>query len=260
MSLLLIDVGNTRIKWAVASGGDPGTPGTIVHRDRPPGAALQELLAAVGAAGEPEEIRVANVAGPGMRAALQPALESRFRAPQRWAKSAGAADGLRNAYHDPSQLGVDRWLALCAAWRSGRNLCLVAAGTALTIDLVSDSGLHAGGLIIPGFAAMQSAVLAAAPDLGRVAARSARTGVPRGEELGRDTRSALELGALRAATALVDECRSSFGARGDIDVVLTGGDAERLRDALAPRLAVTLRRQLVLEGLARTPACFDVET
>lgn len=220
---------------------------------------MQELTAGLAAADEPEEIRIANVAGAEMRAALQPLLADRFHAPQQWARSPRAAGLLRNGYHDPSQLGVDRWLGLCAAWQPGRGLCLAASGTALTVDLVRADGQHQGGVILPGLLAMRSAVLAAAPDLSRVAERfpAPRRG---GDDLGRDTHSAIVLGAVRAATALIDSCRSRLAALGPVDLVLTGGDAGELAAAIPAGTAATLRPQLVLEGLARTPACFDVES
>ena len=62
-----------------------------------------------------------------------------------------SACGLRNGYRDPAQLGVDRWLAMCAAWQQfPGSLCVVDAGTAVTIDVVAADGAHSGGLILPG--------------------------------------------------------------------------------------------------------------
>jgi type III pantothenate kinase len=57
-------------------------------------------------------------------------------------------------------MGVDRWLAMLGARERERGkLCVIDAGSALTIDIVSAAGQHEGGYIIPGAALMERALL-----------------------------------------------------------------------------------------------------
>src|SRR5208337_55868 len=81
--------------------------------------------------------------------------------PPRWVRSDARAAGIRNAYHEPWRLGVDRWVALIGArdFFPGHALLIVSVGTAMTIDLLDARGRHRGGLITPGPRLMIDALL-----------------------------------------------------------------------------------------------------
>ena len=279
---LLLDVGNSRVKWAFVAAGGWVAQGEAAHDDE---ANLRPLFAARYA---PDEIRIANVAGAAIGTGLSARLEECFHVVPVFARSARQGAGVENGYADAAQLGVDRWLAICAAYhRFQAAVCVVDAGTATTIDVVSASGEHRGGLILPGLRLMESALMSGTSDLAqRSAASDLQTEgqIPAGTPgspgapvltLGHDTAAAIRYGALQATTSLVWTCLEEFSARGSPEsifptVLVTGGAASLLevallrkaavRSALAPSvMRIELRPQLVLEGLALDPRCFVAE-
>jgi type III pantothenate kinase len=270
---LLVDVGNSRLKWAFGT-----AAGFVALGDAPRGGA-EELRGLFAAGHAPDEIRVANVAGAATGERLAARLQERFGIAPLFARSAASGAGVRSGYADPAQLGVDRWLAVCAAFARYRAaVCVVDAGTATTIDLVAGSGEHQGGLILAGITLMQSALLGGTGDLARLSAASNAAEVNPASAgtavlLGRDTAAAIRHGAVQATACLVGACFGQLSGGTSPDgapplLVLTGGAAPPLGAALlraagasggagsAPRLEH--RPQLVLEGLALDPPCFRV--
>jgi type III pantothenate kinase len=191
---------------------------------------------------------LASVADPALADALAATLTNAGAVVHR-AATLASAHGLRNAYPQPAQMGVDRWLALLGAWRRYRQACCVVdAGTAVTLDVVDDSGQHLGGYIVPGPALMRRALLAGT---GRIAAAAALP-VPggSGQRWGRDTEACIALGSGRALACLVADSVKALarGAARPPVLVVTGGDAADLLVTLDT--AAEHRPQLVLEGLA----------
>jgi type III pantothenate kinase len=244
---LLLDIGNTRVKWAWHAGGQLEQPGSCLHRGRPLAAVL-EALPLCGPA--PAEVLAGSVASAELTGAIADAVRDRWSLPLRLAEAEPSALGVRSGYADPRQLGVDRWLAIVAAYqRHQAQVCVVDAGTAVTIDLVRADGLHLGGLILPGLELMQEALHRST---GRVAsAARMRAAAPEPPvRLGRDTASCLQHGALLAITCLVRYCTEAFHGVEEAPAVLvmTGGDAPALLPLLGGR--AEHRPLLVLEGLA----------
>jgi type III pantothenate kinase len=243
---LLVDVGNTRVKWAWLSGGDLLEPGAAAHAATAP----DELAVRLAGRHGVDEVRVGSVAAAVVTARLGDALAGACRAPVRIARTGAAAAGVRNGYLEPRQLGVDRWLAMVAAYARFRTaVCVVDAGTAWTLDVIEASGQHLGGLIIPGPALMRRSLLGSTGGIG-AAAELLPAGAPSTAGLGRDTEAGMRNGAWQAGACLVESCMKAWEARlGRAPVlVLTGGDAPDLGAALAVR--AEHRPLLVLEGLA----------
>jgi type III pantothenate kinase len=159
--MLLIDAGNTRIKWAVPAAGAAG--GGWLRQGAVERGAAASLASAWRAAGlKVRRACISNVAGPGLRASLQAALEEAFGADVavEWFASTAARAGLRNGYRDPAQLGCDRFAAAIGA-RSlfpGEELLVATCGTATTIDAVSAEGVFEGGMILPGLGTMATSL------------------------------------------------------------------------------------------------------
>jgi len=230
--ILLLDVGNTRVKWAIAKDRLLGDNGDAPHGGDP-ASALSRLSVP-----KPEQIWICHVMGAEHEARMSDAIGTRFGKAPRIARSSAELAGLRSAYAQPQRLGVDRWLCMLALWTQQRSaFCVASAGTALTFDAVDARGHHLGGVIAPGLPAMQSAV--------HGTTRFAVTGTDHqyDDGLGTDTESCVRQGALHAAAGLIDR----LGARYTGERFLTGGDAERLANGLAARWHP--RPQLVLEGL-----------
>lgn len=228
---LLLDQGNTRLKWVLAGPQGGLLPPRAVTRLGPALLARWRRMA-------PDEVVLASVAAVGARRSLLAVLARLLpQVPVRQPAPVATWQGLHCGYRSPDRLGVDRWLALVAAWRDRPGRCLVvSAGSALTLDRLEDDGRHAGGLIAPGLAAMRAGLFAAAPGLRRHRGGVAAAG------LALDSPEAIASGCLQALVALVVRWR----AGGD-PVLLGGGDAEALAALLPP--PVQLRPWLVLEGL-----------
>jgi type III pantothenate kinase len=234
MSLLLIDAGNSRLKWAGADGDGLHDGGAAGHGGDP-ASAVGKIVAP-----KPQAIWIANVTGPALGHALAAALRTRFGVTPRFAAVQAEHNGLRVAYAEPQRLGVDRWLGLLAAWSETRGAaCVASAGTALTFDAVDAAGQHLGGVIAPGLVAMQQAVLGAT----RFAAAGPAQDYTPG--LGADTDACVRQGALHAGTGLVERLAARHGAHARR--YLSGGDAAHLLPGLTG--IWQLRPNLVMEGL-----------
>ena len=237
MSLLLLDVGNSRLKWAsaAASGLGLGEGGAIEHGGNPAAA-----VATIGIA-KADAIWIANVTGAALGDKLAGVLKTSFGVAPRFAGVQAAYAGLRVAYAEPQRLGIDRWLALLAAWTETRGAaCVVSAGTALTFDAVDATGQHVGGVIAPGLLTMQQAVLGVT--------RFPATGPAQiySEGLGADTDACVRQGALHAAAGMVERLAGRY-ASGSAQRLITGGDAARLLPHVGE--GWSLRPNLVMEGL-----------
>jgi len=252
---LLLDIGNTNLRWACQDGPDLGEIGTVRHGDAVP----LDLLAAWESLDAPERVLVGNVGGESVAGAVSRVVRALWGVEAELVGVRPHCLGLRVAYEDPSRLGVDRWLALLGATTGpGAPALIVDAGTAVTYDLLLAGGRHLGGLILPGIEPMRAVLLQSTriptvgldPDLGTSLA----------EPWARDTGSAVAAGAIQALGALADRlhdrlmerCRAESRSGSDKVVprlLLTGGDAERLAPAISPPLQIV--PDLVLRGLAR---------
>lgn len=242
---LLVDIGNSRVKWASLGreGLVPG--GAFAHA----GQALPELLAREWRtlAGV-TAVWVASVVGAALEAELGQFVRERFGRVAHFVRSPAAALGVRNAYAQPQQLGVDRFLALAAAHaRSPALQVLASVGTALTIDALTADGMHLGGLILPSPMLMRRT-------LGNATARVETQGGSY-QAWPASTADGVYSGALVAAVAAIGHFHGALERRCEARaaLLLAGGGS----DELLPLLPAAQRvPDLVLQGLAlwaRTP-------
>lgn len=244
---LLVDLGNTRVKWAPLVARGPGRQHAAVHAGWTDADFAREICAGVPR-GTP--VLVASVASSTVNGRLARAVGRSLGSEARFVRSTRHAAGVLSGYREPWRLGVDRWVAVLGAhhlFRPPRNVCVIDVGTAMTVDLVDAAGRHHGGVIVPGPELMVSSLLTGTSGIRRRATAPPRAAPP---FFARDTRAALERGAEHAAAALVEraarEARRTLGA--PVSVVLTGGAAPRLRRAIGT--AHRLVPDLVLRGLA----------
>ncbi len=247
---LLIDLGNSRIKWALASSGRIAKQSAMAHSGRWTAGLDKALAAAITAAGSAHCVSVASMA---MTRSLVFCLR-RHRLPVKMLRSQRSQRGLRNAYREPWRLGADRWAAMLGVRAFGatdKSWLIVSAGTAVTVDLLDSSGRHRGGVIVPGRQLMVQSLLADTAGIARRARASGknRLGAAQGHVFARNTELALRSGAHVATVALVEKLRVE--ARRELGhypvVVLTGGDAPAL--ALKLKCKSLLVPNLVLRGL-----------
>ncbi len=153
---LYIDMGNSRIRLL----SDPDGIGKIVaHEYRHAGleSTLQNTIANLPV---PDRVVVASVAGEDLTSRLNSWCESTWSVTPEYLQSDKVCCGVTNGYHNPAQLGIDRWLAMIAAWNKYRaNICVFDCGSAVTADLVTAAGQHLGGYIIPGYNMMQQSLV-----------------------------------------------------------------------------------------------------
>lgn len=243
--IVVVDIGNTRMKWARLSGRTLIHRGSAVHRDSVDAA----VSALADALPQSAHVIAANVAGDRVADRLRALVAARPGASLELVATSAEQFGVRCAYAEPSRLGVDRWVAVLAAFHAaGGAACAIDAGTAVTFDAVDGTGQHLGGLILPGVRLLAGALDRNTSNIGRTAEAAA---VARGLDLlGRTTDAAVGHAAWLALAAALDRAVATVErALGLRPVVyLTGGDAEALQAWLETQ--AELRADLVLEGLA----------
>ena len=230
---LLIDAGNTRIKWALVENG------TWVRSGAFPVAQARELSGQFPASLQITSVWASNVAGEPVASQLRGIVQSHSARSLHMVTAQPLQCSVRNGYANPAQLGSDRWAALIAAWHMVHGMCLVVnSGTATTIDALSAQGEFIGGLILPGIELMQRSLAEAAVQLGREPGRYA--------DFPGNTADAMFSGAIQATCGAILRQRAQLGDEA-VPVVLSGGAAPLLREHLA--LPLQVAEDLVLQGL-----------
>ena len=247
MRALLVDIGNSRIKWAWLTNARLGKAQAAEYSGW---RARDFVRRVIGSRVDIDRILVSNVAADSVSDALAAGARLAGAPEPERVTTQRQACGVTVAYIDPWRLGVDRMLAMIAAHGRfpRRPVCTVAVGTAMTLDLVGADGRHWGGAIIPAPPLMVGSLLESTNGIRRRAQGGASG---RGHSLfGRSTRAAVEQGARYAAAAAVDravsEAKQLVGRTPQL--VLTGGGAVDLQPLI--RSAGVLVPDLVLEGLA----------
>ena len=147
MSVLLIDAGNSRVKWVRVENGVWQQQGVLEN--------VQITARLFDGMPPLERILASNVAGEQTAHQLREACAG-LMCEIEFIHAQPIQCGVRNTYQQPAQLGSDRWAALIAAWQQEQRACLVVCcGTATTIDALSEQGVFLGGFILPGLAAMR---------------------------------------------------------------------------------------------------------
>lgn len=238
---LLLDLGNTRMKWSLMLQPDGWLAQGALEWREGFALALESALTGLPA---PEMIVAASVVDAAREAQVTGVMSRLFAREPIWLRTPAIACGVRNAYAEPQRLGVDRFLAMVAAYADGYAPCVVAsAGTALTLDALAADGRHLGGLIAPGPLLMQRSLLDATARI-----RPERLGEVL--ELADNTADAVVSGCWQAAAALIERFATRVAPTlgGSPALILGGGDAAELQPLLT--LPAQMTRDGVLRGLA----------
>ena len=250
MSFLAIDVGNTRLKWALYA---DAAPGAALLRQ---GAVFLETIDNL-AEGDWRELPAPDtmlgcvVAGEAVRRRVEEQMEVWDFAPRWVVPSAGEA-GISSGYDHPNRLGADRWVALVGARARvlaggpARPALVVMVGTAVTVDALDANGHFLGGLILPGFGLMLSAL-----EMGTAGLK-----VPTGEVVDFPTNTSDALmsgGASAIAGAIERQARRLTQRTGQAPLLLmSGGAAVKL--APITDLPFATVDTLIFEGLLQIAA------
>lgn len=226
---LLIDAGNTRIKWRLLHGDDLLDAGAVPHSQ------ADALVQQFNQRGGIRQVWLANVAGE----ELERVWHSLDGATLRVLRAQSQQCGVYNGYRHPEQLGIDRWAALIAAWTRYARACLVVTcGTATTIDALTASAEFRGGLILPGFDVMRRSLSGATANLQNE--RGSYAAFPR------CTADAIASGVVQATCGAIERQLALLDGRADI--VLSGGAAAELLPHLNAKVHVV--DNLVLDGIS----------
>jgi type III pantothenate kinase len=238
---LQLDLGNTRLKWRLIDGDGEAGDETVLGR----GACAPADEAWLAQPATVVAVQVASVASEATEAALAGRIRDRLGVEPWFARAAARSGDLVNSYADPQRMGVDRWLAMVAARaRCRERLCVVDAGSALTIDLVAADGRHEGGYIIPGAALMARALLADT-DRVRFEAGAADSLAP-----GCSTADCVHRGIALAQAGALQLALAEAAAGGETPTVIASGGGGEALLALTPLVGAEYRQDLVFEGLA----------
>ena len=214
---LLIDQGNTRLKWVLARAGE------IDEKSAGQGG-LEAFMQACrhDASILPAEVLISRVAGREEARALADFCASHWGLKAQLLESTTQRGGVRNAYREPKMLGVDRWLAIVGAVACyGSPVVIWDLGTATTLDAVDESGQHLGGMIYPGPATMLGSL-----------GRDTKLMVPADLEdaavlPGRSTAACISNGVFAAQVGALNQFLRNISAEmdGEPELVVTGGAA-----------------------------------
>lgn len=231
---LLLDAGNTRLKWVVVEDGQWQAQGSAHYSDL---SALTRVLGQEAACYIASVVRVQHVD-------QITSLLAHYSISHTWLSTQAQFADVINTYANPQQLGVDRWMSLIAArQRSQAATLVVSAGTAMTVDALSAEGKFMGGLIVPGIALMQRALQQGTAQVGDVSGHVQR--------FPRTTADAVQSGVIAGLCGAVQRQYAQLAELAGMQprCILTGGDAE----CLLPFLGFPVEQvpDLVLEGMER---------
>ncbi|PUE46397.1 type III pantothenate kinase [Limnohabitans sp. 2KL-1] len=251
MTFLAIDVGNTRLKWALYD--QPSPQGQLLAHGA-------EFLENIDRLSEgtwaqlpvPDVMLGCVVAGDAIKRRVQEQMEIWDFSPK-WVVPGLEEAGLINGYDHPSRLGSDRWVAMIGARHrmmatgQKRPLVVVMVGTAVTVEAIDEHGHFLGGLILPGHGIMLRALESGTAGLH----------VPTGEvrPFPTNTSDALTSGGTYAIAGacerMVQHLREHTGQ--EPVCVMTGGAGWKM----APSMSVQfeLVDNLIFDGLLAMAAC-----
>lgn len=243
--MLLVDMGNSSIKWAILAQDHLGPQKRLLYQTDNLDTLLTQawLSLDVPLSG----VWVSNVAGPKKAEILTHWIKSHWKLEPTFIKTSRSFCGIKNGYKNPEELGVDRWLALIGAYQLEKGmLCVVDCGTAVTLDVLSANGYHQGGLIIPGVTIMHNALFrntyALAPLKKTLNENSEKS------FLAHDTFMGITLGTLYAIIGSIEHVINTLEKQGNkVQLILTGGSASALESLLV--IPYRLVPNLVLQGI-----------
>ncbi len=237
--LLVIDSGNTRTKWAlIDDAGVMQSPAACLNSDLTTSALKQ-------AAKKASKVLIANVAGEAIAhqitQLIAPLCANFIVAKQQ-------AGDVINRYEQADKLGADRWASLIAAWHINKEATLVInAGTAITIDCLTankdNKGLFLGGTITPGLRLMQTTLTHNAAQL--------KVGEGRYIDFPLSTQNAIQAGCLNAAIGAIIVMHNQLQQVCGLPpkILISGGDAAKIANALPIHLNVDKKHVMIIENL-----------
>ena len=239
MVVLEIDIGNSRVKWRRFANDCKEVKSRGINLD------VNGFLAEQASYEKPSAVRLSNVSDSKISSEIADWTGVNWNIQPIVAVVCAECSGVKIQYKDVSRLGVDRWLAMLAAYNQSNGPCLIIdSGTAFTLDVITEEGLHLGGYILPGLRLMRESLVSKTGIRLKDQVLEPRT------ELGNSTQEAVFNGGVASLVALAEKEIEEQRKKGfKPNVFITGGDAGLLDDLLAyPKSKI--EEDLVLDGLS----------
>ena len=245
---LLLDLGNSRCKYAVLEPGAPDKLGALPYQE---GKRLEVIESVLQQYNHLDRVVVCSVLGQEVNDQLQQRFLSNGPEGFYFLSSAAWSFGITIGYRNPGTLGADRLAALIAAHEQYHGCtCIVDCGTAVTVDVLDRGGVHRGGVIFPGFRSMQASLrVDTCIDFDEATRSLDIPAYSTGDAIYTGCLSAVAGGVKHAVDSIQVHC-SPFD-----QIILTGGDAELLMPLLA--LEAIYKPYWVLEGLKYVSVCLE---
>ncbi|MDG6777081.1 type III pantothenate kinase [Thiomicrorhabdus sp. zzn3] len=253
MTELFIDVGNTRVKFAIVEQGEYEYMGGFTLAFKPSTENFLEIFSRIEC-DKVNQVYVSSVASFEREHMLVEAVNECWAVFPIFLKSQASCCNLTNGYENPFQLGVDRWMAMIALHaKTTKPFIVVDAGSAITLDVVHNSS-HLGGFIAPGLTMMRNSLAQKSDKLNiecQKMGESLLADSPDNEEplLARNTTEGVCGGTLYMAASFVNYMISDLenSLHCHFKVYVTGGDGLTLSPLLnSPNEYI---EDLVLQGM-----------
>jgi type III pantothenate kinase len=252
--ILEVDVGNTRVKWRLLS------DGVVLER----GFEMTVELTSIDdvdscfvniAVSRLTEIHIATVVLSYRK--LFTLWAAQYSLAPVFVQTSGSCRGVINAYKEVDQMGVDRWLAIVAAYEKVCGACfIIDAGSAVTIDIVKEGGQHLGGYIVPGLHMMRHSLFGQTDQVGDNAGKASGANVCTSKSVspGKSTQTAVSSGLPLMLLGMIHWLLLDFKDTSDArpSILVTGGDGAFLKGLLSSNGITGVRcvPELVMDGLS----------
>jgi len=241
--MLLIDIGNSRIKWAAWQNNQMVGYSSMAYSEDNLQEGLIKNLSGISRTGfDQQRVCVCSVASESINQLVFRWFETHWQISAEFIETQNRQCGVVNAYHKTSDLGVDRWLGMLAAYqRHKKAVCIIDCGTAVTFDVVNETGQHLGGLIMPGLQMMQQALLIGTQRIDSIQGQVS--------SLADNTQDAVIGGCTHLLVSGLDGLYRKYSKQfdGELMCVMTGGDGEKLSNAMESNCHY--EEDLILYGL-----------
>lgn len=241
-SILLVDAGNSAVKWLLSS-----DLGQAAHRRKayPDNVTETFFIDSWKGIANPEKVFVSCVAGEHVWQMLNKACQQLWAIHAERVLSVKEDYGLINSYEQPAMLGSDRWCAMIGAYHEvSSDFIIVDCGSAITVDVVSHTGKHIGGYILPGLTMMKNSLGNKTADI-KVDSDSGPSSLQPSNSTAGCINAAVHLAAVKfIETVFEQQAKQSM----NLKCLLTGGDADLVADLLS--IKYVMMPDVVLRGLA----------
>ena len=245
--MLTIDIGNSRVKWALLERGIMREHGSFSYKID----SLKKDLIKADLPRSTEVVEVSCVAGPEFKKHFISLMNKNAFTNLRFAETKANQRGVVNSYEVPENTGVDRWLAMIEAFRlsdaaEGEVVCVIDCGTAITLDVINNRGRHLGGLIMPGYRTMINSLVSGT---GNIKFSEKNHNDIDGAGMASSTQGSISKGCSQLITAGLSSIIDTYVKHCDIKVhcIVTGGDGEWVSKAI--EYESCYNPFLVLQGL-----------